>query len=293
MITFKSNILCLLYLIFNRKYHALHFFDLCGFNIALARAMKFFSTRTILTIAFTNYAYGWIDEKTKEKLVTLLNECDKIDVLYPAGKEYLHSISTNKDISITPGTFTNIDIFRREKKEKLVLFAAARLEKVKNAVLLINACNICKNFIRNLGYTIYICGKGFEEKYLNNKINEYGIEDIVKMIGYVKISDIMPKTEIFVSLSLEENYPSQALAEATACGCAVICTDVGYSRMCGEGIFIEYITNDSRMLAEKLVKFMKLSFEEKNIIEKSARAYAKIHYSISKSASYFEKLLWD
>ena len=57
IITFKSNFLCLLYLIICRKYKAIHFFDMCGFNIAIAKIMRIFSTRTLLTVAFQNYAF--------------------------------------------------------------------------------------------------------------------------------------------------------------------------------------------------------------------------------------------
>ena len=293
IITFKSNFLCLLYLIICRKYKAIHFFDMCGFNIAIAKIMRIFSTRTLLTVAFQNYAYGLIDENTKRSLVRLLDLSNRVDVLFPAGLEYFQSISSNNAITVTPGTFTNIDLFQSAKKERLILFAAARLEKDKNAILLVEACYLCKDLLRKLKYEIYICGQGYEEAFLRNRIREYDIDDIIKMPGYVKISDIMPKAEIFACLDLVDNYPSQTIAEATACGCFLIITDVGYSRLCGEGDFAEYVANDSRALADRIECFISATTEEKNKVKDCSRKYAETHYSIKTSADYFRRLLWD
>ena len=293
IITFNDNFKCLLYLIFIQHYDAVQYNDVCGFHQILAQIYRNSSTRTVFTAAFQDYAYGLIDDKVRQNLVKLLNISHKVDVLFPAGKEYFKKICKNTQISVTPGTFTNTELFIPAIKEKIILFAAARLEKEKNAVLLVEACNICQDVVRQYGYTILICGQGFEERYLRNLINQYGINDIVSMPGYVKISKVMPIAEIFLCIDLIDNYPSQTIAEAVSCGCALICTDVGYSRKCGSEKFTTFIPNVPKVLADKIVYHIKMPENNKKNIVKMARKYAEEHYSIRESANYFRRLLWD
>lgn len=288
---FGDNIHCLLYLLTHKRYDTVHYVDICGFHQVLASLYMKTKTKTIFTVAFQNYAYGLTDDETKRKLIKLLDTSKQVDVLFPAGEKYFKEISTNKNITVTPGTFTDIDLFVPEKKEKIILFAAARLEKDKNAELLVEACNICQDELRKSGYTVMICGKGFEEEKLRNLVKKYKIEDIVNMPGYVRISEVMPKTEIFLCIDLIDNYPSQTIAEAVSCGCALICTDVGYSRKCASEDFSLFIPNTAKALAEGMLTFIQKTQEEKDTIVKNARAYAKRTYCIDVSVDYFGRLL--
>lgn len=287
----RSNLKCLFYLIF-ANFGNIHFFDLCGFNMLIAYLMKFRKISTLLTIAYQNYAYGLIDDSVKRKLAKLLNKVDKIDVLFPVGKTYLSQISQNKNITVTPGTFTDLDKFVPGEKEKILLFAAARLEKDKNAELLIEACKLCECHLREKNYKVIIAGKDYEEKNLKKKIEEYQIQDIVEMPGYIKISDVFSSIELFCCLDLIDNYPSQTIAEASACGCALVCTDVGESRKCGSEQFVFYIHNDKYELSEIIKEYIYKSNIEKKGIAKAARYYAEEHYCVEKSRKYFENLIW-
>lgn len=286
-----NNIQCLMYLLFHGKYDVLQYNDICGFHQLLAMLYKKKRTITIFTVAFQNYAYGIMDDKTKRKLIRLLNTSKKIDVLFPAGKKYFDEISTNKNITVTPGTFTNIELFVPKTKEKIILFAAARLEKDKNAELLIEACNIEKENLKKYGYKVIICGQGFEENHLRSLVAIYDISDVVEMPGYVKISEIIPKAETFVCIDLIDNYPSQTIAEAVACGCSLICTDVGYSRKCGSEDFSFFVKNDAQELAHAIKSLIEKTDIEKEKIVQSARKYAIEHYSIKSSSDYFESLM--
>ncbi len=288
---FRGKIACLMYMIFSEFYN-IHYFDLCGFNNLIAEFMKWSKTKTLLTIAYQNYAYGLVETDVKKKLSKLINNSSKVDVLFPVGELYLKSISKNKNISVTPGTFTNVEKFRPRKKQRILLFAAARLEKDKNADLLVEACNLCKKALRECSYKVIIAGKNFEENCLRNKINKYNLEDVVHMPGYIKMSEIIPKAEVFFSLDLIDNYPSQAVAEAVSCGCVLMCTDVGYSRRCGSKEFSYYIKNDSNELAKVIISYLSKDNREKEMMSREARKYAEKYYSIENSKKYFERLIW-
>lgn len=289
---FANNFTCLLNLLFFRRMSSVHYFDLCGFNQILADTFRIINVRTVLTIAFQNYAYGLMDEDEKRRLVKLINTSKYVDVLFPEGGNYLPTISKNKNISVTPGTFTNTEVFVPGKKEKLMLFAAARLEKDKNAELLIDAVKICADVLRKSEYKVLICGKDFEEDNLRKKVRDNGLQDIIEMSGYVKSSLFFPRTEVFFCLDLIDNYPSQTIAEAVSCGCGLICTDVGYSRRCGSEDFSTYVKNNPDELAVAIKKYVELSEEQKNSITSKARKYALEHYNIKESKEYFEGLLW-
>ena len=288
---FNNNLMCLIYLFFS-DFENIHYFDLCGFNIWVAKIMRFKHTRTLLTIAFQDYAYGLITDKVKKRLSKLINTTTKVDVLFPAGKSYLAEISNNNNITVTPGTFTKLDAFIPQRKEKLLLFAAARLEKAKNADLLLEACYLCKEELRRQHYKVVIAGKNFEENVLKTKIKKYQINDIIDMPGYLKISEIIPRVEMFFCLDLVDNYPSQTIAEAVACGCCLVCTDVGYSKMCGSKDFTYFVKNNCEDLAMVIEKYILKTDAEKKQIEISARKYAEEFYNIENSRKYFEKLVW-
>lgn len=291
---FRYSLLSFLYLAFSRKYKSIHVFDVCGYNRAVLSLMKVKKIRTILTIAFQNYAYGLVDDKTKGDLIKQLNLATKVDVLFPVGEKYFKEISSNNRITVTPGSFTRVELFTpSEKKEKLMLFVARRLERDKNASMLVDACNICQDNIRQYGYKIMICGKDHEEEELRNKIRNLHIEDIIEMPGYVVTSKIFPRAEVYLCIDLVDNYPAQTITEAVACGCSLICTDVGYSRMCGSEDFSTYIDVNPEALAEAMCVQMKKNEQQKKKEVNLARKYALEHYSITASAEYFERLIGE
>ncbi len=288
---FRYSVLSLLYLCFTNRYKNVHIFDISGYNKVLLLIMKLKRVNTLLTIAFQNYAYGIVDDETKKVLVDHLKLAKKIDVLFPAGEKYLKEISKNENVTVTPGSFTKTELFVPDKKEKLMLFIARRLEKDKNATMLIEACNICQDDIRKFGYKIMICGKDYQEEMLRREIKELHLGDILEMPGYVVTSTIFPKAEVYISIDLIDNYPAQTIAEAVSSGCSLICTDVGYSRMCGSEEFSQYIPVNALELANAIRDCMQKSEQQKEKNVEKAREYALKHYSIAASVEYFSELI--
>lgn len=291
VLCFPSNLDCIMYLFLKGKYTSVHFFDMSRFDKLLLYVTKIKRIKSIMTIAFQNYAYGLINNKEKKELETFLALASNVDVLFPAGEIFLPTISKKQNISVTPGTFTNLALFRPAKKERILLFAAARFDKDKNALLLVEACNLCAKVIRDYKYKVIMCGKGNEEDNLRNRVKEYELEDIIEMPGYVKISELFPYVEMFLCLDKVDNYPSQTIAESVACGCALVCTDVGYSRRCGDENFTYFIKDDCNELAQVIIKYIELNDTEKNKMSGYARKFALQHYAIDSSVKYFERMI--
>jgi glycosyltransferase involved in cell wall biosynthesis len=114
----------------------------------------------------------------------------------------------------------------------------------------------------------FIPGKGYEllEK-AESKINEYNIH----LCGFgVRIPNVRDakiyeckdsfatcrKAKIFLSLQEKENYPSQALLEAMASGCAIIATDVGDTRLLLDESCAVIIPSDPDALVEAITRLM-------------------------------------
>lgn len=111
-----------------------------------------------------------------------------------------------------------------DAQRKNIIASVGRLEKTKNQELLIRAFN---NVSNNTGcnYVIKIYGEGSQRVYLQNLIEDLGMEDKVFLKG--QVDDVLKEindARIFVLSSLYEGMPN-ALMEAMAMGLPSISTD--------------------------------------------------------------------
>lgn len=97
---------------------------------------------------------------------------------------------------------------------------------------------------------------------------------------------ILLKSKVFVSLQDVDNYPSQSLLEAMACGCAIIATDVGLTRqMLGEDCAI-LIPPEPTALAEALRQVL-TSPTLRATLGANARHVVTTQQTIDRFADYF------
>lgn len=288
---FKSRLKCLLYVLFARKYKAIHFFCAGKFNIIMQLACKLINKKTIYTICSYNEAYNYLSKIVRRVVKLQLCLANHVDLLYPAGADFISQYVKKENLSITPGTFTDLDVFKPQKKNKTIVYAAARLEDAKNPILFIESINECRDEIRTAGYKVVLLGQGKYEGYLHNYVKEKELTDIVCLTGYDRTSKFMPTASVFFSTQKLENYPSQSLAEAAACGCYLIITDVGDSRRCADKSFAAFVKAEPKALSQALVKYIDFSQEEKEAIIAKARAFAEENYSIEKSKKYYAEIL--
>ncbi len=287
---FRKTKDCYIYL-FQNRFDAIHYFEGNRFNSIVEVIAKIKNIKTIYTLCSYYEALNLASHQKMRHVRWQLKMATIVDLLNPRGKKYVDTIRKSKFVSITPGTFTDLATFRPVEKEKLLIFAAARLDKGKNPELLVEACYICKDILRNKGYKILVLGKGELEQTLNNRITSYEIGDIIKLVGYKQTSEYLPQANVVFSLQINENYPSQVIAEASACGCYLIITDVGDSRLCAETSFCKFIKEDKNELAIAIKEYMELDDDTMNTIIENARKYAERHYSIDNSVRYFSELI--
>ncbi len=289
---FESRLKSLLYMLFS-PYKTVHFFGANKFNLLLQLICKLSNKKTIYTVC--NYKEAYNCHTPRHMLLTKLQLrlADHVDLLYPAGVDFISRYVKEGRLTVTPGTFTDLELFMPQEKAQTIVYAAARLEDTKNPILFIESINECADAIRAAGYQVILLGQGKYEEYLQNYVKDHNLTDIVHLAGYDKTSKYMPTANVFFSTQVLENYPSQSLAEAVACGCYAIITDVGDSRRCANESFAAFVKPDKMALSQALVEYLEMSEQKKRAIVEKARAFAEAHYSIEESKKYYLKILRD
>lgn len=285
---FEQPVNSILHILSSSQYDIVQFFSASRYNILCQLACRMSGKKNLYTVCGYGEAYNTFGKEHMSWVRTQLKLADAVDLLYPSGENFIKSVAKNKPVWITPGTFTDLSVFVPAEKNKTMVFAAARLEETKNPMLLIEACALCKERLRQHGYRIVILGKGILEEKMKSRIAEENMSDLVEMVGYAQTSLYLPQAEVFFSLQREENYPSQSLAEAAACGCYCIITDVGDSRYCAEESFAAYIEANPENLAAEICRY--LDIVNKNTVVQNARIFAEKHYAIDASKEYFANL---
>lgn len=288
---FKSRLKCLVYVLLSRKYKTIHFFGACKYNMAVQLACKLSNKKNIYTICGYREAYNCYPKKRMRKVKFQLRLADQVDLLYPGGTDFVSGYIKKGNLSITPGSFTDMTLFKPQKKSKTIVYAAARLEDMKDPILFIECINECRDVIRMAEYRVVLLGTGKFEEYIKKYVNENELTDIVYMPGYVQTSKFLPTASVFFSTQKLENYPSQSLAEAAASGCYLIITDVGDSRRCADDSFAAFVNANAGELSQALVRYIGYSEQEKEAIVSNARAFAEAHYSMEESKKYYLGML--
>lgn len=273
----------------------IHIFDPTKFNAVLVVWMRLLGKKILMSLVNGLYFYGVNEDQKKIAFPHeinlynfVLSKVDVLDILYPNQQQF-YSEKVNKPclVRITPGTFTDLKLFRPQKKEKWIVFVAARLNKQKNPQLMIDAVKLCKEALRSHGYKVLICGRGWEEDSIRKQIDRDNLGDIVIMPGYINPNKVLPKAEVLCALQSINNYPSQTIAEAAASGCYIIATNTGETYRMLDASFSEMIELSPTALSKAIKTYIHLQDDQKASCSAHARMYAEKHFSIDPSVEYF------
>lgn len=158
-----------------------------------------------------------------------------------------------------------------ENKEKVVIFAS-RLDAQKRPFLFLEAVRRLKAVMDEdvLGeWNFKIYGRGNLEDKVQEFIQENGLGDLVEWTYHPRMEEVFPKTSCYVSTQMFDNFPSLAMAEAMACGNAVVAMNVGdtdrYVEDGRNGYLVE--EGNGKDLADKLQRFIEDPCREKMMKE--------------------------
>lgn len=102
--------------------------------------------------------------------------------------------------------------------------------------------------------------------------------------------EILRRSKIFLALQEKENYPSQALLEAIASGCAIIATDVGETRKLLDDSCAVLIPYDADRLSDAILFLLDDAAKRRDMAEIARRKVFKDH-TVERFADYFLEFL--
>ena len=227
------------------------------------------------------YAFPFKSNKWHEIIVNTLNCADSVITVSGRNKEVLINrlnIGNNK-VLVIPNGFNSQLFFPADKTEarrllklpqdKKLILNVASLTPLKGHSYLIDAIKKIKEMRNNI--MIVIIGEGALRKTLQKRIEQYNLEDCVKLVGAKPHKEIplwMNAADIFVLPSLSEGNPT-VMFEALGVGLPFVGTAVGgvpevitsedYGLLCPPA--------DPECLAEKILIALEKEWDREKIRE--------------------------
>jgi glycosyltransferase involved in cell wall biosynthesis len=216
--------------------------------------------------------------------------CDLVDFLSPFVYKGVQKLGVKvpvEKVNITPSSFIDYSKCHISAKSKFRIAFSGRLEKDKNPVIFMNAAlELAKE---HSDVEFHIMGEGRLSGAIKELAINCGLSNILFHGFHPNPPEILAETSVFVSIQSTNNYPSQSILEAMACGNAIIATDVGDTRM-----FVNEETGSLIVLSpDSLIDCMKWYIAHpKAALEKGVKAsrYVRENHTIEKSADYYMKL---
>lgn len=282
-----------------------------SYSIRLMRVIKKFNIGVIYAV-FTGGKWSWqIARLMKIKFIFSYNDstanmvdhhklkifsseyyplkyADKVDFLSEGIIEKLKDkgLSFCKEkVLISPNSFVLYKNYYPEYPKNNWIVFSARLTKIKNPELLIEALSILKqrNFTE---FSTYFLGDGILLPELVKQKNEFKLENVFIIGGVSDTAEYLRKSKLFISLQRDNNYPSQSLLEAMACENAIIASDVGETRKLiteKEGVLVSL---NSVAIADA-IQFLLENPEECKNLGKNGRKKVLEEHNIEKYLKYF------
>lgn len=226
----------------------------------------------------------------------------KIIAVSQAAKEYYHKEIKIplKKIKVIPNAIDierfectkDINYFYKElslTKDDFILTCVGRLTEQKGQRYLLEALSLLKEGCPQI--RVLFVGKGEDEKKLKELVNKFGINDLVRFMGFrLDIPEILKLTDAVVLPSLYEGLPV-CILEAMAAEKPIIATKVGGSKSIIQDAKTGFLVppQDAKALAEAIKKIISLPDKGKKL-GGAAQEFVKERYSIKKIAKDTEKL---
>jgi glycosyltransferase involved in cell wall biosynthesis len=191
------------------------------------KAYKIPIIHTCHGITFPDKQYSF----AKRKLEIFFLKCARFKKIITINKNSLDDFKKIKikNVYYLPNGI-DLDQFQKKRSHtnrKTVFLFVGRIELEKGLKYLIHAVDELRKKENN--FELLLVGKGVDQTYLQNLVNELSLNDYVKFSGEKnkdEVIDYYYGSDIFISATLHETFPMTVL-EAWAAGLPVIITDVG------------------------------------------------------------------
>lgn len=213
----------------------------CSFSVSLVDSLKDYqrTNREKLFAAITAKFSDHID---------CLSDQIKADLCLFLGKSH------ESKCLVSPCSFTEQKALETASKRDIDIAFIGRMIQKKGHLLLKNAL-VELGRANCSGLIIHVCGSGLLEQQIRQEFE--AIKNQVVHIHYENNPfQILLRTKVYVALQEIENYPSQSLLEAMTCGCAIVATDVGLTRLLLDDSCAILIPSEPVALAEALLRLL-------------------------------------
>ncbi|MBK5272438.1 MAG: glycosyltransferase family 4 protein [Bacteroidia bacterium] len=172
-------------------------------------------------------------------------------------------------------------------EERFVIGNFSRLHEEKGHIYLLNAVSKAKEYIPNL--LLLIVGEGSERKKIEKLINESGLSNIVKLLGWRKDAMVIMKAvDIVVQSTLQEAF-SQVMCESLWMGRPLVMTDVSGAidiiKDRENGLLVP--RENAQLMADAIIELVQ-DTELRNKVSQNGRSYVERKLSISSIIPLYE-----
>lgn len=197
----------------------------------------FIRPKIVITIVDSFIPHYYYDENDKlynyKKMFGPLFEQVRIDAVVSWYELFAKFAAETKVIRSNPPVYVIKSRYSGKKfpgnpQKKRQIMYASRLTPAKKPLMFVEAVSLLKQRgteIKN--WKCYIYGKGVLENEIQNKVKEYGLEDVFVLTHHHDLTEPFSESMCFVSTQDFENFPSLSMNEAMAAGNAIIARDVG------------------------------------------------------------------
>lgn len=221
-----------------------------------------------------------------KNIVAISNKTEEsIKKLYPQFSDKVIKIYNGYDIdyiikkSLEPISF---------EKSKFTIISIGRLQEQKNFSHLIDVGKIISD--KGYDFEMIILGAGEEKDKLEELISSYGLQQKVKLLGYINNPyPYIKAADIYCMTSIAEGFPT-VIVEAMSLGCPFISTSVaGVDELSSDkkcGIVVDY---NKETMANSIIEII----ENREIITSMAENCCRKakEYSLNKQIRIIEKFL--
>jgi glycosyltransferase involved in cell wall biosynthesis len=191
-----------------------------------------------------------ISEFSKQELINYYNiEPSRIVVIYLGYEEKVFYPRKELDIQSIKSKY--------QLKNSYLLFVG-RLTKRKNLENLVEAYNIVRqNYHQKIDLAL-VGGQDFGYQSILDKINQSPYQASIKVLGYVLEEDLpalFSGASCLVHPSLFEGF-GMTILEAMACGCPVVCSNVGSLAEIGQDAVLYFDPQNPKEIAQKILSVL-------------------------------------
>lgn len=198
-------------------------------------------------------------------------------------------ISDDYRMRVSPCSFIDYSRTYIAEKEPLVSFAGSFI-RAKNPLLFVEV--MCR--VRSVCPGVRACmlGDGPLSDELDELIRRYDLQNVIVKRFVSGVEEVLAKSLVFLSIQDFDNYSSQALMEAMACGCAVVASDVGETwRLVTDEVGFR-CPLDADAIADKVIWLLKHQDAARRMGER-ARVKVMTEQTIERYVSFLENLYID